>query len=69
MILHMIHLEPELRLSADSYIQEFTSTVFPSYFSPFLHNFYCYWNQLHSDVRVSNSTDFIKDLTVCSFLQ
>ncbi|KAM1229743.1 hypothetical protein FF1_039986 [Malus domestica] len=53
MILHMIQLEPELRLSADSYLQEYTTVVFPSYFSPFLHNFHCFWNPLHSDMRVA----------------
>ncbi|KAM5546499.1 hypothetical protein ABKV19_002433 [Rosa sericea] len=53
MILHMIQLEPELRLSADSYLQEYTTIVFPSYFSPFLHNFHCFWNPLHSDMRVA----------------
>lgn len=54
MILHMIQLEPELRLSADSYLQEYTTIVFPSYFSPFLHNFHCFWNPLHCDMRVDN---------------
>lgn len=53
MILHMIQLEPEPRLSAESYLQEYADVVFPSYFSPFLHNFYCYWNPLHSDMRVA----------------
>lgn len=53
MILHMIQLEPELRLSADSYLQEYTTIVFPGYFSPFLHNFHCFWNPLHSDMRVA----------------
>ncbi|KAL5572531.1 hypothetical protein UlMin_022128 [Ulmus minor] len=53
MILHMIQLEPESRLSADSYLQEYMTIVFPSYFSPFLHNFYCCWNPLHSDMRVA----------------
>lgn len=52
MILHMIQLEPESRLSAESYLQEYAAVVFPSYFSPFLHNFYCYLNPRHSDVRV-----------------
>jgi len=50
----MIQLEPESRLSAESYLQEYADVVFPSYFSPFLHNFYCYWNPLHSDMRVNN---------------
>lgn len=58
MILHMIQLEPELRLSADSYLQEYTTIVFPSYFSPFLHNFHCFWNPLHSDMRVKNVVTF-----------
>ncbi|XP_048320869.2 serine/threonine-protein kinase VPS15 isoform X2 [Ziziphus jujuba] len=53
MILHMIQLEPELRLSADSYLQEYATIVFPRYFSPFLHNVYCCWNPLNSDMRVT----------------
>lgn len=53
MILHMIQLEPEARLSAESYLQDYAAVVFPSYFSPFLHNFYCCWNPLHSDMRVA----------------
>lgn len=52
MILHMIQLEPEARLSAESYLQNYAAVVFPSYFLPFLHNFYCCWNPLHSDMRV-----------------
>ncbi|XP_059431883.1 serine/threonine-protein kinase VPS15 isoform X2 [Corylus avellana] len=52
MILHMIQLEPESRLSAESYLQEYAAVVFPSYFSPFLHNFYCYLNPRHSDVAL-----------------
>ncbi|CAK7337394.1 unnamed protein product [Dovyalis caffra] len=53
MILHMIQLEPEARLSAESYLQDYAAVVFPSYFSPFLHNFYYCWNPLHSDMRVA----------------
>lgn len=53
MILHMIQLEPELRFSAESYLQNYAAVVFPTYFSPFLHNFYCCWNPLHSDMRVT----------------
>ncbi|KDP33785.1 hypothetical protein JCGZ_07356 [Jatropha curcas] len=53
MILHMIQLEPEARLSAESYLQSYAAVVFPTYFSPFLHNFYCCWNPLHSDMRVA----------------
>ncbi|KAG8636183.1 hypothetical protein MANES_16G108000v8 [Manihot esculenta] len=53
MILHMIQLEPEARLSAESYLQNYANVVFPAYFSPFLHNFYCCWNPLHSDMRVA----------------
>lgn len=52
MILHMIQLEPELRLSAENYLQDYANVVFPNYFSPFLHDFYCCWNPLHSDTRV-----------------
>ncbi|EEF48162.1 ATP binding protein, putative [Ricinus communis] len=53
MILHMIQLEPEARLSAEGYLLNYASVVFPTYFSPFLHNFYCCWNPLHSDMRVA----------------
>ncbi|KAF5481940.1 hypothetical protein F2P56_002550 [Juglans regia] len=53
MILHMIQLEQESRLSAESYLQEYAAVVFPRYFSPFLHNFYCYLNPFHSDTRVA----------------
>ncbi|CAI0426196.1 unnamed protein product [Linum tenue] len=53
MVLHMIQLEPESRLCAESYLQNYAAVVFPSYFSPFLHNFYCCWNPLHSDMRVA----------------
>ncbi|XP_022754954.1 phosphoinositide 3-kinase regulatory subunit 4 isoform X2 [Durio zibethinus] len=53
MILHMIQLEPESRFSAESYLQNYAAVVFPSYFSPFLHNFYCCWNPLHSDMRIA----------------
>ncbi|XWS72101.1 hypothetical protein CRYUN_Cryun02cG0011700 [Craigia yunnanensis] len=53
MILHMIQLEPESRLSAESYLQNCAAVVFPNYFSPFLHNFYCCWNPLHSDMRIA----------------
>ncbi|XP_021277127.1 phosphoinositide 3-kinase regulatory subunit 4 isoform X2 [Herrania umbratica] len=53
MILHMIQLEPESRLCAESYLQNYAAVVFPSYFSPFLHNFYCCWNPIHSDMRIA----------------
>ncbi|CAA3026652.1 probable serine threonine- kinase vps15 isoform X1 [Olea europaea subsp. europaea] len=52
MILHMIQLDPETRCSAESYLQTFAGVVFPSYFSPFLHNFYSVLNPLNSDARV-----------------
>ncbi|KAL0426962.1 UNVERIFIED_CONTAM: Serine/threonine-protein kinase VPS15 [Sesamum latifolium] len=52
MILHMIQLDPESRLSADSYLQNYAGVVFPSYFSPFLHKFYSLLNPLSSDARV-----------------
>ncbi|PSS01929.1 Serine/threonine-protein kinase vps15 [Actinidia chinensis var. chinensis] len=52
MILHMIQLDPELRFSAENYLQSYASVVFPSYFSPFLHGFYSCLNPLDSDTRV-----------------
>ncbi|GAV84346.1 Pkinase domain-containing protein/WD40 domain-containing protein/HEAT domain-containing protein [Cephalotus follicularis] len=53
MILHMIQLEPDSRLSAESYLQNYAGVVFPYYFTPFLHNFYCCWNPLHPDMKVA----------------
>ncbi|KAH0678658.1 hypothetical protein KY284_019743 [Solanum tuberosum] len=52
MILHMIQLDPDSRYSAESYLQNYAGVVFPSYFSPFLHNFYSLLNPLNSDARV-----------------
>ncbi|KAI4305247.1 hypothetical protein L6164_028624 [Bauhinia variegata] len=52
MILHMIQLDPESRFSAESYLMEYAAVVFPTYFSPFLLDFYCCWSPLHSDMRV-----------------
>lgn len=52
MILHMIQLEPESRFSAERYLKEYVAVVFPTYFSPFLHDFYRCWSPLHSDMRV-----------------
>ena len=52
MILHMIQLDPESRFSAESYLQNYASILFPGYFSPFLHNFYSCLNPLDSDTRV-----------------
>lgn len=62
MILHMIQLEPESRLSADSYLQEYMTIVFPGYFCPFLHNFYCFWNPLNSDMRVVLCQSFFHEI-------
>lgn len=52
MIQHMIQLEPESRFSAERYLKEYAGVVFPTYFSPFLHDFYRCWIPLHSDMRV-----------------
>lgn len=52
MILHMIQLDPESRLSAESYLQSYETIVFPCYFSPFLHNFFSCLIPLDSDTRV-----------------
>ncbi|XP_078429707.1 protein kinase family protein / WD-40 repeat family protein isoform X2 [Wolffia australiana] len=52
MILHMIQLDPELRLSCESYLQEYSAVVFPCYFSPFLHKFFSCLVPLDSDTRV-----------------
>ncbi|XP_020578305.1 probable serine/threonine-protein kinase vps15 isoform X2 [Phalaenopsis equestris] len=53
MILHMIQLNPEERLSCDSYLQSYASAVFPSYFSPFLHQLFSCLIPLDSDTRVA----------------
>lgn len=52
MILHMIQLDPEERLSCDNYLQSYASAVFPSYFSPFLHKLFSCLIPLDSDTRV-----------------
>ncbi|XP_074567375.1 serine/threonine-protein kinase VPS15 [Curcuma longa] len=53
MILHMIQLDPNARLSCQSYLQNFASSIFPSYFSPSLHKFFSYLVPLDSDARVA----------------
>ncbi|KAJ6829294.1 phosphoinositide 3-kinase regulatory subunit 4 isoform X2 [Iris pallida] len=53
MILHMIQLDPESRLSCESYLQSYATVVFPSYFSPFLHKFFSCLIPLNSDTRVA----------------
>ncbi|XP_024979475.1 serine/threonine-protein kinase VPS15-like isoform X2 [Cynara cardunculus var. scolymus] len=53
MILHMIQLDPDLRCSAESYLQSYAGVVFPCYFSPFLHNLYSNLNRNNSDSRVA----------------
>lgn len=57
MIQHMIQLEPESRFSAEVYLKEYAGIVFPTYFSPFLHDFYRCWSPLHSDMRVYGFTE------------
>ncbi|KAH9304628.1 hypothetical protein KI387_009032, partial [Taxus chinensis] len=52
MILHMIQLDPEARLSCDSYLQSYASTVFPSNF-PFFHNLFSFITPLDTDKRVA----------------
>ncbi|XP_075509748.1 serine/threonine-protein kinase VPS15-like [Primulina tabacum] len=52
MILHMIQLDSESRLPAESYLQNYAVVVFPTYFSPFLHKFYSLLNPLSSDAKV-----------------
>ncbi|KAA8523187.1 hypothetical protein F0562_009610 [Nyssa sinensis] len=52
MILHMIQLDPDSRFSAEGYLRSYAGVVFPSYFSPFLHNYYSCLNPLDSDTRV-----------------
>ncbi|XP_074280909.1 serine/threonine-protein kinase VPS15 isoform X1 [Silene latifolia] len=52
MILHMIQLNPDERLSAEDYLKSYAGVVFPNFFSPFLHNFYSCLNSLDIDARV-----------------
>ncbi|GAB2219712.1 hypothetical protein Droror1_Dr00007349 [Drosera rotundifolia] len=53
MILHMIQLDPESRLSAEGYLQTYASFMFPNYLSPFLHSFYSCLNPLDCDTKVA----------------
>ncbi|CAA0396905.1 unnamed protein product [Arabidopsis thaliana] len=62
MILHMIQLEPEARLSAEDYLQNYVGVVFPNYFSPFLHTLYCCWNPLPSDMRVATCQGIFQEI-------
>lgn len=62
MILHMIQLDPDSRLSPESYLQSYESTVFPCYFSPFLHNFFSCLIPLDSDTRVAVAQSAFYDL-------
>ncbi|KAK9090955.1 hypothetical protein Sjap_024132 [Stephania japonica] len=62
LILHMIQLDPDSRLSAETYLQSYATVVFPSYFSPFLHNFYSCLIPLDSDTRVAVTQSAFHDL-------
>ncbi|XP_020241564.1 phosphoinositide 3-kinase regulatory subunit 4 isoform X2 [Asparagus officinalis] len=62
MILHMIQLDPESRLSCESYLQNYTSVVFPSYFSPFLHKFFSCLIPLDSDTRVAVTQSAFREI-------
>ncbi|KAJ3698963.1 hypothetical protein LUZ61_002668 [Rhynchospora tenuis] len=53
MILHMIQLDPESRLSSASYLKNYASVIFPNYFSPFLHKFFSCLIPLDPDTRVA----------------
>jgi hypothetical protein len=53
MILHMIQLNPADRSSPDTYLQAWSPTVFPSYFSPLLHKFFSCLVPLDTDKRVA----------------
>ncbi|XP_010688347.1 serine/threonine-protein kinase VPS15 [Beta vulgaris subsp. vulgaris] len=71
MILHMIQLNPDERLSAEGYLQSYAGIVFPNYFSPFLHKFYSCLNALDSDTRVlmcqSAFHEIVKQMTGSEF--
>ncbi|KAK9101124.1 hypothetical protein Scep_024554 [Stephania cephalantha] len=62
LILHMIQLDPDSRLSAETYLQSYATVAFPSYFSPFLHNFYSCLIPLDSDTRVAVAQSAFHDL-------
>ncbi|CAN6451726.1 unnamed protein product [Victoria cruziana] len=49
----MIQLDPELRLTAESYLKNYSSIVFPSYFYPLLLDFFSCLVPLDSDTRVA----------------
>ncbi|CAL9043768.1 unnamed protein product [Musa banksii] len=53
MILHMIQLDPNARLTCESYLQNYASSIFPNYFAPFLHKFFSCLVPLDSDTRVA----------------
>lgn len=53
MVCHMIQLDPEARLSCESYLQSYATIIFPSYFSPFFHNFFSCLVPLDTDARVA----------------
>lgn len=54
MILDMINVLPEKRLSADQFLKMWCPLVFPEYFSPLLHDFFSYLVPLDTDNRVSH---------------
>lgn len=67
MITHMIQLNPEERLSCESYLQEYGSLVFPDYFTPFLHKFFSCLIPAEPDARVSiySREKIIGNLNLC----
>lgn len=53
MILHMIQLDPEARLTAEQYMRSWVPRVFPAYFTPLLHSFFSCLLPLDIDTRVA----------------
>ncbi|XP_024383874.1 serine/threonine-protein kinase VPS15 isoform X3 [Physcomitrium patens] len=62
MILDMINVLPEKRLSADQYLKLWCPIVFPEYFSPLLHDFFSYLVPLDTDNRVALTQSFFPEI-------
>ncbi|XP_024396466.1 serine/threonine-protein kinase VPS15 isoform X3 [Physcomitrium patens] len=62
MILDMINVLPQNRLSADDYLKLWCPRVFPEYFSPLLHDFFSYLISLDTDNRVALTQSFFPEI-------
>lgn len=70
MVRHMIQLDPEARLSCESYLQNYGTIIFPSYFAPLFHSFFSCLVPLDTDSRVAMTVnaypEILKQLTSIS---